>query len=51
MVFPSNANIAVTDISVDEANDELDFAIRGVFHRLMLRFVPKERPFGRVLQK
>ena len=31
MVFPSNANIAVTDISVDEANDELDFAIRGSF--------------------
>ena len=23
----------------------------GVFHRLMLRFVPKERPSGRVLQK
>ena len=31
MVFPSNANIAVTDISIDEANDELDFAIRGSF--------------------
>ena len=32
MVFPSNANIAVTDISIDEANDELDFAIRGSFN-------------------
>jgi hypothetical protein len=31
MVFPSNANIAVTDIAIDEANDELDFAIRGSF--------------------
>jgi len=31
MVFPSNANIAVTDISIDETNDELDFAIRGSF--------------------
>ena len=31
MVFPSNANIAVTDISIDEDNDELDFAIRGSF--------------------
>ena len=31
MVFPSNANIAVTDISIDEANDELDFAVRGSF--------------------
>ena len=31
MVFPSNANIAVTDVSIDEANDELDFAIRGSF--------------------
>jgi len=32
MVFPSNANIAVTDISIDENNDELDFAIRGSFN-------------------
>lgn len=31
MVFPSNANVAVTDIEIDEANDELDFAIRGSF--------------------
>ncbi len=31
MVFPSTANIAITDISIDEANDELDFAIRGSF--------------------
>jgi hypothetical protein len=31
MVFPSNANIAVTDISIDETNDELDFAVRGSF--------------------
>ena len=31
MVFPSNANIAVTDVAIDEANDELDFAIRGSF--------------------
>lgn len=31
VVFPSNANIAVTDISIDEENDELDFAIRGSF--------------------
>ena len=31
MVFPSNANIAVTDVEIDEANDELDFAVRGSF--------------------
>ena len=31
MVFPSNANVAVTDIEIDEENDELDFAIRGSF--------------------
>ena len=31
MVFPSNANIAVTDVEIDEVNDELDFAIRGSF--------------------
>lgn len=30
-IFPSNANIAITDVSIDEANDELDFAIRGSF--------------------
>ena len=32
MVFPSNANIAITDVGIDEANDELDFAIRGSFN-------------------
>jgi len=31
MIFPSNANIAITDVTIDEDNDELDFAIRGSF--------------------
>lgn len=31
VLFPSTANIAITDISIDENNDELDFAIRGSF--------------------
>jgi len=34
--FPSNANIAITDISIDEENDELDFAIRGSFNSVDL---------------
>ena len=32
VLFPSTANIAITDISIDEDNDELDFAIRGSFN-------------------
>jgi len=39
MVFPSNANIAVTDIGIDEANDELDFAVRGTFNSVDLEIV------------
>lgn len=37
MVFPSNANIAITDIAIDEENDELDFAIRGSFESVELQ--------------
>mgnify|MGYP000530499537 CR=1 FL=1 len=36
MLFPTNANIAVTDVIVDEDNDELDFAIRGSFKSVEL---------------
>jgi len=39
MFFPSNANIAVTDISIDEANDELDFAIRGSFSSVDIEII------------
>ena len=37
MIFPSNANIAITDVSIDEDNDELDFAIRGSFSSVDLK--------------
>ena len=46
MVFPVERKHCQTDISVDEANDELDLPSEGVFHRLMLRFFPKERPWS-----
>ena len=36
VLFPSTANIAITDISIDEANDELDFAIRGSFNSVVV---------------
>lgn len=39
VVFPSNANIAVTDISIDEENDELDFAVRGSFDSVDIEIV------------
>jgi len=39
VVFPSNANIAVTDISIDEENDELDFAIRGSFDSVEIEII------------
>jgi hypothetical protein len=32
LTFPTTATIAVTDVAIDEANDELDFAIRGNFN-------------------
>jgi len=31
MVMPTNASMAITEISVDETNDELDFRVRGSF--------------------
>lgn len=37
MLFPSNANIAITDVAIDEDNDELDFAIRGSFTSVELK--------------
>ena len=31
MIIPTNASMAITEISVDETNDELDFRVRGSF--------------------